>query len=155
MKSILEIRSALDRLSSVLPESIKRDLILDYSLHNTLHGIIDVVIKRGNQCMAIGRFCPVSEKNSNGFSLRFNIAMGYPNATWYLFDYDGERMLINDLSREEPLDEYPESIESGFRRLCTLPAEWRAEQSTLEDMKRYLEAVRYLIDEQALENNVK
>ncbi len=83
------------------------------------------------------------------------MAMGYPADTWYLFDFDGERLVINDLSLTDPMDEFPDSIENGFRRLCTLPADWREEQKTLGDMKRFLEAMRYLIDEEAILNPVK
>jgi len=56
---------------------------------------------------------------------------------------------------EDPEDLFTDSPEDGLRRLCTVPAEWREEQNTLEDMKRFLEAMRYLIDEESILNPVK
>lgn len=82
------------------------------------------------------------------------MAMGYPADTWYLFDFDGEHLVINDLSLDEPLDEFTEPIETGLRRLCTLPADWKEEQKTLDDMKHFLEAMRDLINEEAISNPV-
>lgn len=155
MLSTSEWRSQLDRLLLELPESFRADLSIQFGYCSPLHGVIDVVISRGDQCMALGRFRPVSENGPGAFGDRFRMAMGYPADTWYLFDFDGERLVINDLSLTDPMDEFPDSIENGFRRLCTLPADWREEQKTLGDMKRFLEAMRYLIDEEAILNPVK
>lgn len=155
MKSTSELRSMLDRLSLALPESIRTDLTIEYGHCSTIHGVIDVVIRLGEQCMALGRFRSVSEHEASQFADRFRMAMGYPDDTWYLFDFDGEQLLINDLSRDHPQDEITDSLESGLRRLCTVPAEWKEEQKTLEDMKRFLEAMRDLIDEEAINNSVK
>ena len=76
--------------------------------------------------------------------------MGYPADTWYLFDFDGERMVINDLSKEDPEDEFTTCLETGLRRLCTLPSDWKEEQKTLDEMKRFLESMRFLIHEEAI-----
>lgn len=145
----------LDRLAQSLPESIRADLSIEYAHCSTIHGVIDVIIRRGEQCMALGRFRPVSENEDSQFADRFRMAMGYPDDTWYLFDFDGEQMLINDLSLDDPQDDYTASLEEGLRRLCTTPADWKEEQKTLEDMKRFLEAMRYLINEEAINNPVK
>jgi len=155
MLSTSDLRSMLDRLLLVLPVSLRSDLSIRYGHCSTLHGVIDVVITRGDQCMALGRFRPVSETAPSCFGDRFRMAMGYPTDTWYLFDFDGTRMVINDLSVEDPEDLFTDSPEDGLRRLCTVPAEWREEQNTLEDMKRFLEAMRYLIDEESILNPVK
>lgn len=155
MKSTSELRSMLDRLSLGLPEPIRADLTIEYGHCSTIHGVIDVVIRRGEQCMALGRFRPVSDQEASQFADRFRMAMGYPDDTWYLFDFDGEQMLINDLSLDDPEDDLIDSLESGLRRLCTLPAEWREEQKTLDDMKHFLEAMRDLIHEEAIHNPVK
>jgi len=155
MLSTSEWRSQLDRLLLELPASLRSDLSIGYGHFSPLHGVIDVIITRGDQCMALGRFRSVSEQAPSAFPDRFRMAMGYPADTWYLFDFDGERMVINDLSLTDPMDEFPDCIETGFRRLCTLPADWREEQKTLGDMKRFLEAMRYLMDEEAIHNPVK
>jgi len=155
MKSTSELRSMLDRLALALPEPIRADLSIEYGHCSTIHGVIDVVIRRGEQCMALGRFRPVSEHEASQFADRFRMAMGYPDDTWYLFDFDGEQLLINDLSLDNPQDDLTDALESGLRRLCTVPAQWREEQETMEDMKRFLEAMRDLINEDAINNPVK
>lgn len=131
------LRSMLDRLLLELPESFRADLYLKYGHCSLLHGHIDVVIMRGDQCMALGRFRPVSEQAPSQFSERFWMAMGYPAGTWYLFDFDGERLVLNDLSLDDPEDEFTECAATGLRRLCTLPSKWKEDQKTLEDMKRF------------------
>ncbi len=154
MLSTSEMRSMLDRQLLDLSDSLRADLTIEYAHCSPLHGLIDVVIMRGNQCMALGRFRPVSESAPSDFAERFRMAMGYPADTWYLFDFDGEHLVINDLSLDEPLDEFTEPIETGLRRLCTLPADWKEEQKTLDDMKHFLEAMRDLINEEAISNPV-
>lgn len=155
MQSTFELRSQFDRLLSALPEEIRKELSVEYFHCSPLHGVIDVIITRGEQCMALGRFRPVSEESPSDFAARFRMAMGYPDDTWYLFDFDGERIVLNDLSLDEPEDDFVSSLETGARRLCMLPSEWREEQQTLDDMKRFLEAMRFLIDEETLLNPVK
>lgn len=154
MKSTFELRSHFDRLLLELPQQTREELSIDYGHCSPLHGLIDVVIRRGDQCMALGRFRPVSAENPSNFAERFRLAMGYPDDTWYLFDFDGENMVINDLSLSDPLDEHLSSPEVGLRRLIMLPNEWHAEQKKFEDMKRFLEAMRDLIDEEAINNPV-
>ncbi|MBM3431682.1 MAG: hypothetical protein FJX92_01595 [Bacteroidetes bacterium] len=155
MLSTSECRSQLDRFLCALPVALRKDLTIEYAHCSTLHGVINVVIARGDQCMALGRFRAVSEKEPSAFVNRFRMAMGYPADTWYLFDFDGERMVINDLSLTDPLDVFTDSARAGFRRLCTLPSEWKEEQKTLNDMKQFLEAMRYLIDEEAIHQTIK
>ena len=150
MQRTSELRSMLDRLLLELPESLRAELYIKYGHCSPLHGHIDVVIMRGDQCMALGRFHSVSDEPPSQFSERFRMAMGYPADTWYLFDYDGERMVINDLSEEDPEDEFTTCLETGLRLLCTLPSDWKEEQKTLDDMKRFLEAMRFLIHEEAI-----
>jgi len=155
MLSTSELRSMLDRLALALPPSLRADISIRYAHCSPLHGVIDVVIMRGDQCMGLGRFRPVSEEAPCSFGERFRMAMGYPADTWYLFDFDGERLVINDLSLDDPQDEFTDSLENGLRRLCTLPAVWKEEQQTLDEMKRFLESMRYLIDEEVFLNPVK
>jgi hypothetical protein len=149
------LRSMLDRLLLELPESLRAELRIKYGYCNPLHGLIDVVIMRGDQCMALGRFRPVSENAPSEFSERFRMAMGYPADTWYLFDFDGERIVLNDLSMDDPEDEFSEATVSTLRQLCTRPAEWKEEEKTQDEMKRFLEAMRFLISEEAILNPVK
>ena len=145
MLSTSELRSMFDRLLLELPESLRAELRIQYGYCNPLHGLIDVVIMRGDQCMALGRFRPVSEDAPSDFSDRFQMAMGYPADTWYLFDFDGERIVLNDLSMDDPEDEYSEATVSTLCRICTRPAEWKEEEKTLGEMKRFLEAQNLLI----------
>jgi hypothetical protein len=155
MLNTTELRSTFDRLLLELPESLRSDVTIRYDHYSPLHGLIDVVITRGDQCMALGRFRSVSKDTPSGFSDRFRMAMGYPADTWYLFDFDGTHLVINDLSLTDPEDEFSSSAETGFRRLCSTPEEWKQEQKTFDDMKRFLDAMRYLIDEEAITNHVK
>ena len=155
MLSTSELRSMFDRLLLELPESLRAELRIQYGYCNPLHGLIDVVIMRGDQCMALGRFRPVSEEAPSEFSDRFQMAMGYPADTWYLFDFDVERIVLNDLSMDDPEDEYLKASTSTLRQLCTRPAEWKEEEKTLDEMKRFLEAMRFLISEEAILNPVK
>ena len=152
MLSTFELRSQFDRLLSSLPENIRMELSVTYFHCSTLHGITDVVIHRNGQCMALGRFRPVSEEPPSEFAARFQMAMGYPEDTWYLFDFDGERLVINDLSFDEPQDDFYTDLEQGVGRLTTLPALWRKEQKTLQEMRLFLESMRHLIDEEAILN---
>ena len=117
MKTTFEIRSLFDKLIQELPEKTRQELSVRYNYSSILHGTIDVIIERGNQCMALGRFRTVSEESPSDFCERFRQAMGYPDDTWYLFDYDGKNMVINDLSLSEPVDEFPATPEEGLRRL--------------------------------------
>jgi hypothetical protein len=154
MKTTFELRSLFDQLLMDLPPQTRSELSIEYGFYSPLHGSIDVVIRRGDQCMALGRFRRVSEENPSYFGDRFKLAMGYPEDTWYLFDFDGENMVINDLSLSDPADEFPAYPEEGLRRLITIPEEWHAEQKKFQDMKNFLEAMRDLIDEEALNNPV-
>ena len=154
MKTTFEMRSLFDRLLENLPQQARQELIINYGYQSMLHGPIDVVIRRGDQCMAIGRFRPVSEEGSSDFAERFRLAMGYPDDTWYLFDFDGQNMVINDLSLSDPLDEFPCTPDEGLCRLITTPYEWHADQKKFHEMKQFLEAVRDLIDEEAFNNPV-
>ena len=154
MITTFEMRSLFDRLLKNLPQQTRKELTINYDYQSMLQGPIDVVIRRGDQCMAIGRFRPVSEEGSSDFAERFRLAMGYPDDTWYLFDYDGQNMVINDLSLSDPLDEFPSTPDEGLRRLITTPDEWHADQRKFQEMKQFLEAVRDLIDEEALNNPV-
>jgi hypothetical protein len=155
MLNTAELRSTFDRLLLELPESFRSDVSIRYGYCSPLHGVIDVVITRGDQCMALGRFRPVSAEAPSGFSDRFTMAMGYPADTWYLFDFDGTRLVINDLSLTDPEDEFSTSVETDFRRLCSTPTEWKEGQKKFEDMKRFLDSLRYLINEEAITNHVK
>ena len=154
MKSTFELRSAFDRLLQELPEQIRQELSIEYGFASPLHGLIDVVIRKGGQCMALGRFRPVAEELPSDFAERFRLAMGYPDDTWYLFDYDGDNMVINDLSTSDPVDEFADCPEEGLRRLIMVPDEWHAEQKKFREMKQFLEAVRDLIDEETFNNPV-
>jgi len=154
MLSTFELRSQFDRLLSSLPDTIQSELSVTYFHCSTLHGITDVVIHRNGQCMALGRFRPVSEEPPSEFAARFQMAMGYPEDTWYLFDFDGERIVVNDLSLEEPQDDFYTDLEQGVGRLTTLPALWRKEQKTLQEMKMFLESMRHLIEEDTFLNTV-
>ena len=154
MKSTFEIRSAFDRLLNELSQQTRKELSISYGYNSPLHGMIDVVIRKNGQCMAVGRFKKVDEEGHSDFAERFRIAMGYPDDTWYLFGYDGKKMVINDLSLSDPIDDFPSCAEEGLRRLIMLPEEWHAEQKKLQDMKNFLEAMRDLIDEEALSNPV-
>jgi hypothetical protein len=82
------------------------------------------------------------------------MAMGYPEDTWYLFDFDGERIVVNDLSLEEPQDDFYTDIEQALGRLTTLPTLWRKEQKTVQEMKMFLESMRHLIEEETFLNPV-
>lgn len=154
MKSTFEIRSAFDRLLEGLPQYLRQEITVSYGYNSPLHGIIDVVIRKNDQCMAIGRFRKVNEEGPSDFSERFRLAMGYPDDTWYLFDYDGDSMVINDLSLSDPQDEFPICPEEGLRRFILLPDEWYAEQKKFQDMKNFLEAMRDLLNEESLNNPV-
>ena len=155
MLNTAELRSMIDRHISELPESMRSEITIRYGHCSPLHGAIDIVITRGGQCMALGRLCPVIEGAPSGFADRFRMAMGYPADTWYLFDFDGHNLVINDLSFSDPIVEFSNEVASGFRRLCSTPAEWKEEQKTFGEMKRFLDAMRYLIDEEAISNPVK
>ncbi len=155
MLNTAELRSMIDRHISELPESMRSEITIRYGHCSPLHGAIDIVITRGGQCMALGRLRTVIEGAPSGFADRFRMAMGYPADTWYLFDFDGKNLIINDLSLSDPIDEFSTSVETDFRRLCSTPTEWKEEQKKFEDMKRFLDSLRYLIDEEAITNHVK
>ena len=154
MQSTFDLRSRFDRLLSALPQNIRTELSVEYFHCSTLYGLTDVVIRRNGQCMALGRFRMVSAELPSDFGARFKTAMGYPDDTWYLFDFDGERIVVNDLSLDDPQDDFYDDPTEAVNRLITLPALWRKEQKTLQEMKLFLEAMRHLIDEEAIEQSV-
>lgn len=155
MLNTAELRSMIDRHIGELPESMRSEITIRYGHCSPLHGAIDIVITRGGQCMALGRLRPVVEGAPSGFADLFRMAMGYPADTWYLFDFDGKNLIINDLSLSDPVDEFTNEVASGFKRLCSTPTEWKEEQKMFEDMKRFLDAMRYLVEEEAISNPVK
>lgn len=143
----------------LLPESFKENLRIEINIGNSLHGFIDIVLYNGEDCMALGFFQEsvkandITEKKKQ-FSIRFNRAMGFHTEPWYLFGFDGNDLVINDLSFFNTTDEYPTSLDAGIRRICTLPKKWHAERKILDDMQRYLEAIRDMINEESLTKNV-
>ena len=78
MKTTFEIRSLFDSMLKDLSGLTNNELTIRYNYSSILHGTIDVIIERGNQCMALGRFRTVSEDSPSDFSERFRQAMGYP-----------------------------------------------------------------------------
>jgi hypothetical protein len=60
---------------------------------------------------------------------------------------------VNDLSLDDPQDDFYDDPVEAVNRLVTLPALWRKEQKTLQEMKLFLEAMRHLIDEEAIEQS--
>jgi hypothetical protein len=157
MISTEQLRSQVERLVNGLGLPAESNLELRFFDREVPRVRADVAIYLGNECMALGRFCPVRELDitSEDFTQRFCMAMSYPEDAWYLFDFDGEKMVVNDLSLTDPINDHPPTLESGFRRLTTLPSEWHAEQKKLDEMLRFVESMRYLIDEEAINNPVK
>ncbi|MFN5803801.1 MAG: hypothetical protein ACK420_00575 [Sphingomonadales bacterium] len=51
----------IDRLLQELPEQSRQELSIEYGFASPLHGLIDVVIRKGGQCMALRRFRPVAD----------------------------------------------------------------------------------------------
>jgi hypothetical protein len=157
MISTEQLRSQVERLVNGLGLPAESNLELRFFDREVPRVRADVAIYLGNECMALGRFCPVRELDitSEDFTQRFCMAMSYPEDAWYLFDFDGEKMVVNDLSLTDPINDHPPTLESGFRRLTTLPSEWQAEQKKLDEMLRFVECMRFLIDEDAINNPVK
>ena len=56
-------------------------------------------------------------------------------------EVDGEKLVINDLSNHKYEDDFPATLESGIRKLLMTPQEFLAEQKTINDMKRFLDAL--------------
>jgi hypothetical protein len=157
MLSTIELRAQLEQMLNDLgfePDAKPQIRFLDHHLPNIL---MDVAIYLDGECLALGRFHPVKQWDITGedFTQRFCAAMSYPDDAWYLFDFDGERMVINDLSLKEPVNDHPDSLASGMRRLTMLPAKWREEQKKLDEMLRFVESMRYLLAEEAISNPVK
>jgi hypothetical protein len=157
MISTRQLRSQVERLVNGLGLPAESNLEIRFFDREVPRILADVAIYLGDECMALGRFCPVKELDITGedFTQRFCMAMSYPEDTWYLFDFDGEKMVVNDLSLTDPINDHPPTLESGFRRLTTLPSEWQAEQKKLDEMLRFVECMRFLVDEDAINNPVK
>jgi hypothetical protein len=157
MISTEQLRSQVERLVNGLGLPAESNLEIRFFDREVPRILADVAIYLGDECMALGRFSPVKVNDISGedFTQRFCMAMSYPEDAWYLFDFDGEKMVINDLSLTDPINDHPPTLESGFRRLTTLPSEWQAEQKKLDEMLRFVESMRYLIDEEAINNPVK
>ncbi len=157
MISTRQLRSQIERLVNGLGFPAESNLEIRFFDREVPRIQADVALYLGDECMALGRFCPVKELDITGedFTQRFCMAMSYPEDAWYLFDFDGEKMVVNDLSLTDPINDHPPSLESGFRRLTTLPSEWHAEQKKLDEMLGFVESMRYLIDEEAINNPVK
>ena len=160
MLSKQELQTAFNKVLSEMPRKYLESVTVEFDRHQPLHGTIDVIISRGKICLAMGKFQEVKRHNNTtereaDFVGRFKMAMGYFTEPWYLFGFDGENLVINDLSVHTYADEYPETIWLGIKRLIMLPEEWREEQETIADMQRYLNTLRTMIDEDSSTNNVK
>jgi|GEM_PF-632644 len=154
-----QLREMFEAQLKLLPTRFKDDLRIEFNVGNSLHGFIDLIIYKGSDCMALGFFQESVQANSYAekqklFSNRFNRAMGYHVEPWYLFGFNGHAFVINDLSLNRATDEFPSSVESGLRRLCTIPKQWHAEMKLLEDMQRYLNTIRDMISEGSFSKNV-
>lgn len=155
-----EIQKVLNNVLAEMPADLREGLKVEFDLHQPLHGTIDVVFSKGKECLAMGKFQDVREhtnrtEREQDFMGRFKMAMGYFTEPWYLFGFDGEKLVINDLSNHDYKDEFPNSLQMGIRRLLMLPEKWKAEQKTIDDMLRYIEAIKDMIDEEGFNNNVK
>lgn len=152
-----QLRSQVERLVNGLGLPAESNLEIRFFDREVPRILADVAIYLGEECMALGRFCPVKELDITGedFTQRFCMAMSYPEDAWYLFDFDGEKIVINDLSLTDPINDHPSALESGFKRLLTQPSVWHAEQKKLDEMLRFVECMRFLIDEDAINNPVK
>ena len=157
MISTRQLRSQIERLVNGLGLPAESNLEIRFFDREVPRIRADVALYLGEECMALGRFCPVKECDITGedFTQRFCMAMSYPEDAWYLFDFDGEKMVINDLSHSDPINDHPSSLESGFRRLLMNTTDWHAEQKKLDEMLRFVEAMRCLIDDEAIHNPVK
>jgi hypothetical protein len=71
-----------------------------YGFASKLHRLIDVVIGKGDQSMALGRF---------------GRAMSYPIDACYLLDYYGGNMVITNLSTSDPEGKFIECHEEEPR----------------------------------------
>jgi len=142
MVNTKELQSKFTELLGTLPEEAKAGISIQYEIETPLSGPIDVIIYRNDECMALGRFRSVIEKGTAGFPARYKLAMGFPEDCWYLFDYDGERMVLNDLTNDHPVDECPESAAAGLSHLLMHPEEWKNTQKKFRDMKSFVDALQ-------------
>lgn len=146
MLSKQELQEKLSTIINAMPEHIKQGISVEFDRHQPLHGTIDVIILKGDECLALGRYQEVRNYNSvtereTDFMNRFKMAMGYHTEPWYLFGFDGEKLVINDLSNHKYEDDFPATLESGIRKLLMTPQEFLAEHKTINDMKRFLDAL--------------
>ena len=141
MDNSKELQRVLGELLAALPEEARAGISIQYGFQTPINGPVDVVIHRNDEFMALGRFRTVNQQAGSGFSARFQLAMGYPDDCWYLFDFDGERMVLNDLSYDHPVDEYPESAVVGISRLLMRPEEWKSKEKKFQDMKLFIDLI--------------
>lgn len=139
MADKLQLRSEFDRYLKKLSASAFPELSVQYDHPTRFGDTIDVVLSIGDTFMALGRFCPTTVNKKGGTLDRLRLATLFPEDVWYIFDFDGTHIVINDLSDTTPNDEYPATVEEGLNRLCTLPLEWKEMQDTAMKMKRFLE----------------
>lgn len=124
-----DILKCFEKAMQALPQALLAETNIQFDYHNPIHGDIDVILFRNGACIALGRFCAVDNQKKGVFSDRFKMAMGYPGEPWYLFDFDGNTIVFNDLSYNVPVDEKSNDIERTLRRLLTLPVEWRTQRT--------------------------
>ena len=141
MADKLQLRSEFDRYLKKLSASSYPELSVQYDYPSRFGDTIDVVLSIGDTIMALGRFCPPAGNKKGGVGTleRLRLATLFPEDVWYVFDFDGTRIVINDLSDTTANDACPATIEEGLNRLCTLPLEWKEMEDTVMKMKRFLE----------------
>ena len=145
MEKTKEIQRIFNEVLGSLPEEARAGVSIQYG-YSTPFGTVDVVIHRNGECMALGRFRAVSKQAGSDFVSLYKLAMGFPEECWYYFDFDGERMVLNDLSLSHALDEYPESAAAGISRLLMHPEEWKSNEKKLLDMKRFVDLLHKAVD---------
>lgn len=104
MRTKKEIQQIFQTLYLQLPGIFRLQTQIIYDVENTAHGTIDVVLVKDGECMAIGRFRELENKQE-AFVNRFNLAMGFEGEPWFLFDFDGEKIAYNDLNVTIPQEE--------------------------------------------------
>ena len=93
--------SCVHKLTYLIKQRMNSTFEFRYGFDSKLHRLIDVVIGKGDQCMALGRF---------------GRAMSYPDEACYLLDYYGDNMVITNLSISDPEGKFIECQEEEPRR---------------------------------------
>lgn len=148
-----QLQPMFHRLLSGLSPERQQSIRIVYDAGHPLREKTDLLIYVGNTLMAAGNWSPfiagrLSTIHDEAFTSYCSKLMSLESIPWYLFEFDGEHLLIYDLSEEEPRAIITADLIRGIRQLCTVPTDWKNQQHEFTARQQYVQTLLSLLREE-------